>query len=167
MSVSFAPKRGLWLAAGSLVLLALATLVLHRSPAAPLPDDDANGRSILLALAKTAEREHRLLAPAGSNAYEFYLSVLGLEPDDADTREALQRLFPIGTRVVEQTIDRGELDEAERELRLLRDFDQDNYLLALLAGKLAAQRHLEVHRHEARAAILQARLARQAVQPPR
>ncbi|MGN2253290.1 energy transducer TonB [Frateuria sp. GZRe12] len=167
MSVSFAPVRRSWLAVGALLLLPGALGLLRHPPVRPLSDDDASGRGILLALAQTAEREHHLLAPAGSNAYEFYLSVLGLEPEDAATREALQRLFPAATKVVEQTIDRGELDEAERELRLLRDFDADNYLLALLAGKLTAQRHLEVRRHEARAAILQARLARQAAQPAR
>ena len=166
MSVSPAPTRRPWLAVGALLLLVAVLGLLRRPPVAHVSDDEAGGRAILLALAQSAEREHRLLAPAGSNAYEFYLSVLGLEPDDAATREALQRLFPAATKVVEQTIDHGELDEAERELRLLRDFDADNYLLALLAGKLAAQRHLEVRRHEARAAILQAR-ARRAVQPAR
>lgn len=167
MSVSFAPARRPWLAVGALLLLLAALGLLRRPPVRPVADDDGSGRGILLALAQTAEREHHLLAPAGSNAYEFYLSVLGLEPDDAATREALQRLFPAATKVVEQAIDRGELDEAERELRLLRDFDADNDLLALLAGKLTAQRHLEVRRHEARAAILQARQARPAAQPAR
>ncbi|UGB38110.1 energy transducer TonB [Frateuria soli] len=156
MSVSFAPRRHPWLVAAA-VLLLLAASGLYRWPAPVQPDDDAGGRGILLALAQAAERDHRLLAPAGSNAYEFYLSVLGLEPDDASSRETLRRLFPAGTREVEQAIDRGELDEAERELRLLRDFDADNYLLALLAGKLAAQRRLEARRHEARAAFLQRR----------
>lgn len=167
MSVSLAPTRRHLLAVGALLLVVAALGLLRRPSIRPVADDEAGGRAILLALAQTAEREHRLLAPAGSNAYEFYLSVLGLEPDDAATRDALQRLFPTATKVVEQAIDRGELDEAERELRLLRDFDADNYLLALLAGKLTAQRHLEVRRHEARAAILQARLARRAVQPAR
>lgn len=167
MSVSFAPARRAWLTIGALLLVLAALGLLRRPPARSVAGDDASGRAILLALAQTAEREHHLLAPAGSNAYEFYLSVLGLEPDDAATREALQRLFPAATKVVEQTIDRGELDEAERELRLLRDFDADNYLLALLAGKLTAQRHLEVRRHEAGAAILQARRAREAAQSAR
>ncbi|HET6806167.1 MAG TPA: energy transducer TonB [Frateuria sp.] len=168
MSVSFAPPRRRWAVAATVLALLLVTLVLNRrAPALAPPDDAASGRGILLGLAQAAERDHRLLAPAGSNAYEFYLSVLGLEPDDAATREALQRLFPAGTRVVEQSIDDGELDEAERELRLLRDFDADNYLLALLAGKLAAERQLAVRRHEARAAILRAQLARPAVQPAR
>jgi protein TonB len=165
MSVSFAPsRRRPWQAAGVILALLLVASGLRLQLPAAAPKDDPDGRGILLALAQTAEREHRLVAPAGSNAYEFYLSVLGLEPDDAATREALQRLFPAATRAVEQTIDRGELDEAERELRLLRDFDADSYLLALLAGKLDAQRQLQVRRHEARAALLR---ARQATQPAR
>jgi len=61
-------------------------------------------------------------------------------------------------------IDRDELDAAERELRLLRDFDSDNYVVVLLASKLAAERGLAMRRHEARAALIRARMAR-AAQP--
>jgi protein TonB len=122
---------------------------------------DDSGRGILLGLADEALRDRRLVAPQGRNAWEFYLSVLELEPDDAATRETLHRLFPAAIRAVEQAIDRGELDQAERELRLLREFDSGNYIAPLLAGKLDAQRQLLVRQHEARAAILQARRAAQ------
>ncbi len=154
--------------AGLVLVLALLGLRTWRSSAAAsaAPSDDS-GRGILLGLADEALRDHRLVAPQGRNAWEFYLSVLELEPDDAPTRETLHRLFPAATRAVEQAIDRGELDQAERELRLLRDFDSGNYIVLLLAGKLDAQRQLRVRRHEARAAILQARQARQAAQPAR
>lgn len=164
MTVSFAPKRVSLLAAGALLVLACVLLGLHRPRAAPAGPADVEGRTLLLDLAGEAEREHRLVAPAGSNAYEFYLSVLGLAPQDAASREALHRLFPAATQTIEETIDRGELDEAERELRLLRDFDRDNYIVALLAGKLAAERGLATRRHEARAAMIRARAA-DAAQP--
>ena len=160
MSASFAPNRRLLLAAGALLILVLALLSLRlRHSAPPAPTDDGGGRAILVGLAEEAERDHRLVAPAGSNAYEFYLSVLELAPDDAPTREALHRLFPAATQTIEETIDRDELDEAERELRLLRDFDSNNYIVALLAGKLSAERGLATRRHEARAAMIQARMA--------
>ncbi|WP_424681620.1 hypothetical protein [Frateuria sp. YIM B11624] len=170
MSTISAPNRRAWGMAGAGLVLVLALLGLRTwrsSAAASAAPSDDSGRGILLGLADEALRDHRLVAPQGRNAWEFYLSVLELEPDDAPTRETLHRLFPAATRAVEQAIDRGELDQAERELRLLRDFDSGNYIVLLLAGKLDAQRQLRVRRHEARAAILQARQARQAAQPAR
>lgn len=165
MSISFAPMRHPLLVAGVLLVLVLALLgVRWRHAAPPAPADDGSGRTILLGLAQEAEHDHRLVAPAGSNAYEFYLSALELAPDDEPSREALHRLFPSATQIIEDTIDRDDLDEAERELRLLRDYDSDNYIVALLAGKLAAERGLTTRRHEARAAMMQASMAN-AAQP--
>lgn len=158
MYVFPAPRHRL-LAGGAALMLVLALLGGMLLRPAPPAVEESDGRGILLALAAAAVREQRLVAPAGSNAYEFYLSVLELAPDDAATGASLRRLFPTAARAVEQAIDRGDLDEAARELRLLRDFDHDSYLLALLAGKLDAQRQLLVRRHEARAAMLQAQRA--------
>lgn len=171
MSTTPLPARPAWAVAGAGLILLLVALGVRawRSAAVPAPTAMAedSGRGILLGLADEALREHRLVAPQGRNAWEFYLSALELEPDDAATRETLRRLFPAATRAVEQAIDRGDLDQAERELRLLRDFDTGNYIVLLLAGKLGAQRQLEARQHEARAAILQARQAREAAQPAR
>lgn len=170
MSTIRAPNLRPWAAAGAGLILVLALLGLRawRSSAGPAAaSSDDGGRGILLGLADAAVRDHRLVSPQGRNAWEFYLSVLELEPDDAATRETLHRLFPAATRAVEQAIDHGELDQAERELRLLRDFDSGNYIVLLLAGKLDAQRQLLVRQHEARAAVLQARRARDAIQPAR
>lgn len=169
MSTISLPARPAWAvaAAGLILMLALLGLRAWRSTPATAAAIDDSGRGILLGLADEALRDRRLVAPQGRNAWEFYLSALELEPDDAATRETLHRLFPAATRAVEQAIDRGELDQAERELRLLRDFDGGNYIVLLLAGKLGAQRQLLVHRHEARAAILQAQQARDAAQPAR
>jgi periplasmic protein TonB len=120
---------------------------------------DTSATAILLELAATAVRERRLLAPAGSNAYEFYFSVLQLDPANAVARQGQQRLFPAAAAELEQAINRGELDEAQRELALLREFDRDNFTLALLGGKLDARRQLVVRADEARAAAIQARAA--------
>ena len=175
MSTIFAPSRRTWTVAGAglvlVLVLVLAWLGLRAwrsvAVAGPAAAADDSGRVILLSLADQAVRDHRLVSPQGRNAWEFYLSVLELEPDDAATRETLQRLFPAATRAVEQAIDQGELDQAERELRLLHEFDSGNYIALLLAGKLDAQRQLRVRQHEARAAMLQGRQARDAVQPAR
>jgi protein TonB len=120
---------------------------------------DASGTGILLGLAKTAMSEHRLLAPAGSNAYEFYLSVLQLDPRNATAQDNLRASFDDACNLVEHAIDTRDLDEAQREISLLRDYDTTNYKLALLGSKLSAQRSVMTREHEAQAAIIQSAAA--------
>ena len=120
---------------------------------------DQDGVSILLGLADTAMTEHRLVAPEGANAYEFYLSVLQLDPANTVARTQLQNAFPKASAEVEQAINANDLDQAARELRLLREVDANNYTLSLLAGKLDAQRMIKTREDEARAAVIQARAA--------
>lgn len=166
---SASSRRGLVLAA--VLLLALVALLggggmwLLRKPAgsAQAATDssagDDSGAGILLDLADTAVREKRLVAPAGSNAYEFYLSVQELEPDNQLVQDTLHQLFPAAAAEVERSINALELDEAQRELRLLREFDSTNYTLSLLGGKLDAQRQVMIRRDEERAALIQAQAA--------
>lgn len=118
---------------------------------------DQDGVSILLNLADQALAEHRLVAPAGANAYEFYLSVLELDPSNAVARQHLGEQMPDAMAAVEQAINARQLDEAERELRLLREADSSNFTLSLLAGKLDAQRMIVVREDEARAAAIRAK----------
>jgi len=117
---------------------------------------DDNGVSILLDLAQTAVKEKRLVAPAGSNAYEFYLSVLQLDPQNKTAQDELHESFPAASADVERSINDNSLDEAQRELSLLREFDSTNYILSLLGGKLDAQRQIQIRQDEARAAVIQA-----------
>ncbi len=117
---------------------------------------DDNGVGILLDLASTAVAEKRLVAPAGSNAYEFYLSVLQLDPQNKVAQDALHETFPSASADVERAINDNNLDEAQRELSLLREFDSTNYILSLLGGKLDAQRQIQIRQDEARAAAMQA-----------
>lgn len=116
---------------------------------------DDGGVGILLDLAKTAVGENRLVAPAGSNAYEFYLSVLQLDPSNKAALDELHDSFPTASAAVERAINNNELDEAQRELSLLREFDSTNYILSLLGGKLDAQRQIVIRQDEARAAVIQ------------
>jgi len=129
---------------------------------ADAPADDAqSGSGILLGLAREAMHDGRLLAPAGSNAFEFYLSVLQLEPGNKAASEALRESFPRAANEIEYTINRRELEEARREIDLLREFDRDNFTLALLGGKLSAARNIVMRQHEAEAErIRQANAAR-------
>lgn len=148
-----------------LVVAAMAAWALHQrskhasgSAQASASGGDTDGVTLLLGLADTAIAEHRLVAPEGANAFEFYLSVLQLDPSNSAARARLVDLFPQASAEVEAAINAKSLDEATRELRLLREVDSDNYTLSLLAGKLDAQRVIKVREDEARAAIIQARM---------
>jgi protein TonB len=159
-------RRGILLATVPLLAALAAGIGWYvHAASSPKPDaasasnasSDTSGEGILLGLAKSAVSEHRLVAPAGSNAYEFYLSVLQLDPKNAVARDDLNTLFPQACDVVEQTIDARDVDEAQRELALLREVDSNNYKLALLGSKLSAQRMVMTREHEAQAAAIQAR----------
>jgi protein TonB len=126
-----------------------------KGPAAASSSGQDSGVSIMLGLAKTAMDEKRLIAPAGANAFEFYLSALQLEPDNAAATAGLHELFEPAADDIERSINDNNLDEAQRELGLLREFDGTNYKLALLGGKLDAQRQIQVREDEARAAVIQ------------
>jgi protein TonB len=144
-----APSRRAFLLLGLLVLGALAAGAFWRvqaaAGAAPAP---VGGEAILLKLANTAMREHRLVAPVGSNVYEFYFSVLQLDPHNAEAQSALHDAFKPSCAVVERSIDRGDLDEAQRELNLLRQYAPDDYTLLLLGGKLGEHRAMQARQHE-------------------
>jgi hypothetical protein len=120
------------------------------------PTDDAqSGTGILLGLARDAMHDGRLVAPAGSNAYEFYLSVLQLEPKNPAAQDALRESFPRAAVEIEHTINQNDLEEARREIDLLREFDSNNFTLALLGGKLSAARNMMTKQHEAEAERIQ------------
>jgi hypothetical protein len=125
------------------------------SPTSAPADDAQNGTGILLGLARDAMHDGRLVAPAGSNAYEFYLSVLQLEPQNPTAQEALRESFPRAAVEIEHTINTFDLEEARREIDLLREFDSNNFTLALLGGKLSAARNIATKQHEAEAERIQ------------
>lgn len=166
-TVSSAPNRRVLVVASLVAAIAVVGGVvwwLHASKASTSAaagsqasdSKDDNGVSILLDLAQTAVKEKRLVAPAGSNAYEFYLSVLQLDPQNKSAQDELHESFPAASADVERAINDNSLDEAQRELSLLREFDSTNYILSLLGGKLDAQRQIQIRQDEARAAVIQA-----------
>jgi protein TonB len=165
-TVSSAPNRRVLVVASLVAAILVAggvlwwlqggkTSAVAANGQAPDSKDDS-GVSILLDLAQTAVKEKRLVAPAGSNAYEFYLSVLQLDPQNKAAQEQLHESFPAASADVERAINDNSLDEAQRELSLLREFDSTNYILSLLGGKLDAQRQIQVRQDEAHAAVIQA-----------
>jgi periplasmic protein TonB len=102
----------------------------------------------LLSEARKALAEQRLLAPAGNNAFEFYLKVLERQPNNKVAQDALRETFPIGANAAEQAINQNQFDEAQREIDLLAKSDPDNYTLTILRSKLDAQRKLSVRQQQ-------------------
>lgn len=151
----------------AIALLAATLAYAHASYTAKQGSgaEEPNGVSVLLSLADTAFHEQRIVAPAGSNMYEFYLSILALEPKNKLAKTRLLFEFEPASREIEHVISNGDLDEAERELRLLHDYskqqqvESDNYKLALLGSYLYAQRNLLSRTHETEALQIQDRHA--------
>ncbi len=102
----------------------------------------------LLREASSALRDNRLVAPASNNALEYYLRVLDKDPDNRTARDALREMFPIVTGPVEQSINGGNIDEANRVINLLAKADPNNYTLTILRGKLDLKKK-QVEREQA------------------
>jgi protein TonB len=123
--------------------------------------DDTNGIGVLLDLAETALRDRRLVAPKGSNVYERDLSALQLDPHNKKALDNLHASFEPACHNVEEAIAKSALDEAERELHLLRDYgakqhvQKASYKVSLLGSYLYAQRTVLIRKHEAEAFEMQ------------
>ncbi|GGA25341.1 hypothetical protein GCM10010981_12350 [Dyella nitratireducens] len=112
----------------------------QQQAAAPPVNVDALSINDLLSEARKAMNQQRVIAPAGNNAFEFYLKVLQKQPGNQVAADALRETFPFAASNVEQVINQREFDEAEREINLLAKVDPTNYTLTILRSKLDAQR---------------------------
>ena len=108
--------------------------------APPPANVEAMGTDQLLAEARKAMNDQRYLAPAGNNAFEFYLKALEREPGNAVATDALRETFPFAASAAEQQINAGNFNEAQREIDLLAKADPANFTLTILRSKLDAQR---------------------------
>lgn len=113
---------------------------LAQQQAAPPVNVDALSINDLLAEARKAMNEQRVIAPAGNNAFEFYLKVLQKQPGNQVAADALRETFPFAASNVEQAINQRAFTEADREIDLLGKVDPTNYTLTILRSKLDAQR---------------------------
>ena len=116
-----------------------ATAAPATPPAAPAGDAALRtdlSIADLLRNAGTAVGERRLIEPAGNSAVDYYLLVIGREPDNSVAQEGLREMFPLATGEVEQKINAGQLDESRRAIDLLGKFDANNYTLTILRNKL-------------------------------
>lgn len=166
--VSFLSRPRSWL--GGLLVLVLLGVGWWRwnAHAAMQPLSDDSSVRILLGLAAAARHDGHRVTPVGGNAFEFYFSVLQLEPGNSAALAALRDMFKPACTDVENSIVAGDLDEAQRELQLLRAYDAGNYRydpahdqlsasdykLALLGGYLDAQRTLLERKHAEQAAVM-------------
>jgi protein TonB len=102
----------------------------------------------LLAAARGAYAQHRLVAPAGDNAMEYYQAVLAKDPGNQVATDALREAFPFGVPEVEKAISQNDFEEAGREIGLLSKADPTNYTLTLLRSKLDAQKKLQARQQQ-------------------
>jgi protein TonB len=94
----------------------------------------------LISEARTAMGQQRYLAPAGNNAFEFYLRVLEKDPGNKVASDALRETFPFAATSAEQAINSRDFNEAQRQIDLLAKADPTNFTLTILRSKLDAQR---------------------------
>lgn len=118
-----------------------STPVATATRAAPPPANVAGmGVGQLLGEARSAMNEQRYLAPAGNNAFEFYLRVLEKDPGNKVASDALRETFPFAAPSAEQAINSRDFNEAQRQIDLLAKADPTNFTLTILRSKLDAQR---------------------------
>lgn len=86
----------------------------------------------LLTRADQAMKENQLFVPAGESAFEMYLRVNELEPEQITARNALTDLFPYAVLYVEQRTAAGDLPESERMLDLMQRANENAPALARL-----------------------------------
>jgi protein TonB len=171
ITAAFPRRTVLAIAVGAVALAAAIGAVAFRSQEADVSTDasgtassDASPSSgsapeidILLGLARDATKEGRLVAPEGNNAYEYYLSVSQLDSKNATAQDALRETLPFASQEIERQINRRELEEARREIALLRDYDPTNYTLIILGAKLDAQQRVITAEDEAKADTMRRR----------
>lgn len=120
--------------------VATATQKAAAAREAPPANVDSLSVDQLLAEARTAMNDQRLVAPAGNNAFEFYMKVMQKQPGNPVAADALRETFSYGAAATEQTINQRDFNEAQREIDLLAKADPENYTLTILRSKLDAQR---------------------------
>ena len=118
-----------------------STPVTAAARAVPAPINVAGmGVDQLVSEARAAMGQQRYLAPAGNNAFEFYLRVLEKDPGNKVASDALRETFPFAANQAEQAINSRDFNEAQREIGLLAKADPTNFTLTILRSKLDAQR---------------------------
>ncbi len=145
------------------------------APAEEVPAKIERTAPELLEAARTAMNEQRMFSPPNENAFELYMDLLELEPDNRVAKNALVELFPFVMIGMEQRLGASDVDEARRILALLERADAQAPALPRLRNDLAAlerrladeeQRRLDEETRQAEAAAAAARAAEEAARAP-
>jgi protein TonB len=123
---------------------------------------DAMSVDQLLAAARTAMNQQKLVAPKGDNAFEYYEKALQKDSKNQVAQDALRESFPFGANAVESAIGQNDFDEAQREIGLLAKADPSNYTLTILRSKLDAAKKQQQREAEQKAKAAADLAARQA-----
>lgn len=94
----------------------------------------------LLKNASLAVNEERLVAPAGNNAIEYYLAVIGQEPNNPSATQALVDIFPLAASIAEREIAQRRVDEADRIVGLLDRASPGSYTVTTIKAKIDSLR---------------------------
>lgn len=111
------------------------------TPAATIPEDMSVAD--MLAAARQALSEERVVSPAGNSAMEYYLAVLAREPNNATATQALVDVYPLGVAVAEREIAQRRLDEAERIIGILDRASPNSFSVRSLRERVAVAREAE------------------------
>jgi protein TonB len=152
------------LAALAAVLL-LGALLLWQTPPPPAPvaspapvataaspQPAAADTEALMQEARALLARGALIAPAGANAVETYLSVLQRDAKHAAARAALFEMQPVVADGIRGALAGADWPEAERLLALLQQLDPDSVLLLSLPAELQERRRRADQVEEARRA---------------
>lgn len=110
----------------------------------------------LLDLARTAVSEKQLFVPPGQSAFEYYLRVVELAPDNLTAHNALIDFYPYALLYVEQRVAASDLTESERVLGLMQKADDGAPALPRLQREVAALRARKAAELEAKELAQQA-----------
>ncbi len=113
-------------------------------PAEPAPVPEETPAKIertsaeLLEAARAAMNSQRMFSPPGDNAFELYMDLVDMEPDNRVAKNALIELFPFVMIGMEQRLGASDTAEARRILGLLERADAQAPALPRLRSDLAA-----------------------------
>lgn len=110
----------------------------------------------LLDLAKAAVSSKQLFVPPGQSAFEYYLRVVELAPDNLTAHNALIDFYPYALLYVEQRVSASDLVESERVLGLMQKADDGAPALPRLQREVTALRARKAAENDARELAQQA-----------
>jgi protein TonB len=92
----------------------------------------------LMADARRAVQAGQLIAPAGDNAFEYYVAIRRIDAAHAGANEGIVDLYPLMADATTAALDRGNWNEAARLLMLIEAGVPDSRLAPRLRQRIEA-----------------------------